>query len=107
TTWPRCSSTISTSVACFNGLARRWVGRLPARRNANVGHTEEPLDAGPLADVVALGAVADVLQKIADDECRGAPEPFRVEPHGDAAEGQRDADHVDPEVEGQLMALFP
>src|SRR5262249_45331047 len=37
---------------------------LPARRNGDAGQAQQPLDAGPLADVVAFSPVANVLQQI-------------------------------------------
>ena len=53
-----------------------WVLWVPTRRNADVGHTEETLDRGPFAEVVALGTMADPLKEIAHYQGGDAPVPW-------------------------------
>src|SRR5690348_16184454 len=38
---------------------------IPARRDADVGQTEQALDGRPLTQVIALGEMADVLEHVA------------------------------------------
>jgi len=48
---------------------------LPARRDADVGETEQALDSRPLAHVVAFDAVARPLQDVTGNDCRYPPVP--------------------------------
>src|SRR6266545_3772462 len=70
---------------------RGWsLALLPARRNADVGQAEEAFDARPLAEVVALDAMADVLQDVSQDKGADAPVPLvprQGEQQDDAGDG--------------------
>lgn len=94
------------------------VFRVPARRDSNIGHAEQSLDGGPFTNVVAFGTVSDPLKEIAEYQGgyppipRQSPEAQPVrrpcgEEDYDAGDDQWDANHVDVEVERQLMAEFP
>src|SRR5262245_1909643 len=87
--------------------SRLAVFLLPARRDGDVRQTEEPLDAGPFAHIVAFDAMADELQQIAEHKRPDAPVPRHEEQQRDADDRHRDADHVNPEAEWMLMALAP
>src|SRR5579883_1128258 len=66
--------------------AVRIVG-VPTRRDADIAQTEQAFDRRPLADIVALGEMADPLQQVADNESANAPIPGKEEQHHDAADG--------------------
>src|SRR5207247_1918860 len=60
--------------------------------------------------VVALDAVADVLQDVAQDERPDAPVPLlprQGEQQHHAGDCEGNAEQVDPEVEGMAMPLQP
>ena len=98
----RCAAVIERSR-----LRALLGGGLPAWRDVHVRQPQEPLDAGPFAHVVAFAEMADVLQNVAADKGAGAPQPLLIAQQHDAGHRQRNADHVDPEVEGVPMARKP
>jgi hypothetical protein len=51
--------------------------------------------------------MADPLQQVADDDGANAPIPGPEEQQDAAADGQRDANQVDEEIEGQAMPFAP
>src|SRR5262245_14537346 len=91
---------------CLNpgsGLPESRLILLPARCDADVGKAEQPLDAGPLADVVALDGMADILQQVTQHERADAPVPLLPGQHtqqDNPRDGQGDAQKVNPEIEG-------
>ena len=85
-------------------------GVLPARRDADVRKSQQPLDPRPLPHIVTFHAMPDELKNITTDQGRQRPiarAPRQHEQQGNPGTGERNAGQVDPKVDRVLMAVEP